>query len=89
MNKKAAVDLVSNGLFSKQDMILVGIAICLGDENSLLATLSSYATEVLLGNFPQQGKQAVQSRIVSEIGADPVLTTEHLQACLNRSGREG
>lgn len=89
MNKKAAVDLVSNGLFSKQDLILVGITICLGDENSLLATLSSYAAEVLLGNFPQQGKQAVQSRIVSGIGADPVLTTEHLQACLNRSGREG
>lgn len=75
-------------MFSKQNLILVGITICLGDENSLLATLSSYAAEVLLGNFLQQGKQAVQSRTVSGIRADPVLTTEHLQVCLNGSGRK-
>lgn len=46
----------------------------------MLATLSSYAAEDLLGNFPQQGKQSVKNRNVSGIGADPVLTTEHLPA---------
>lgn len=34
----------------------------------------------MLDNFPQQGTQAVQSTVVSAVGADPVLTTEHLQS---------
>ena len=62
-------------MFSKQELVLVGIAICLGNENSLPASLSNYAAEVLLGSFPQQGTWAVQSMVVSGIGADPVLTT--------------
>lgn len=62
-------------MFSKQELVLVVIAICLGNENSLPATLSSYAAEVLLGNFLHQGKRAVQSVTVSGIKADPVLTT--------------
>lgn len=62
-------------MFSKQELVLVGIAICLGNENSLPASLSSYAAKVLLGNFPQQGTGAVQRVVISGIGADPVLTT--------------
>lgn len=62
-------------MFSKQELVLVGIAICLGNENSLPATLSRYAAEVLLGNFPHQGTRAVKSVAVSGIKADPVLTT--------------
>lgn len=62
-------------MFSKQELVLLGIVICLGNENNSPATLSSYAAEVLLGNFPQQGIQAVQSVAVSGIRADPILIT--------------
>lgn len=62
-------------MFSKEELVLVVITICLGNENSLPATLSSYADEVLLGNFLHQGTGAVQSVTVSGIKTDPVLTT--------------